>query len=374
MNNVFEERVYLAWLAAAMLPPARLTLLLEACQDPIEVYRAVTGGSEAIHGILDETSAGRLQALSEQKTLASFARAMEQHRISAFTIRQRDIYPECLRRLSDAPGILFYQGDPACLCGRSVAMVGSRRASWQGLRATRRLAGELSNAGVQIISGLAYGIDAAAHEGCITGRSRTIAVMGCGLDRIYPEGNLQLKNRILETGGLFLSEFAPGERPLGWHFPVRNRLISGLGEAVILMEAKKRSGSMTTVDHALSQGKEVFVYPGDPDSAHFEGNHQLLRDGGRFFTKASDILEDMNWLDNPAELSQNTRGSFAPAGAENDAENAVLLALQNGTLDFDTLCTVTGLSAAELNSTITVLEISGRVDALPGKQYALHLG
>ena len=194
--------------------------------------------------------------------------------------------------------------------------------------------------------------------------------MGSGLDRPYPRDNLALRNRILEKGGLILSEYAPGESALGWHFPVRNRIITGLSRALILMEAKIRSGSMTSVNHALAQGKDVFVYPGDPASECFEGNHQLLREGGIYFTSARDILEDLHWLDNPSAVRQNSDcvQEYKPSTPE---EDKLIRALKPGTMSFEQLIVCTGMNPSSLMSTLTVLQIRGIIEALPGKQYQL---
>ena len=248
-------------------------------------------------------------------------------------------------------------------------MVGSRSASYSGLKASRKIARELSRNGVEIISGLAYGIDTECHQGCLEGGSHTIAVMGCGLEQTYPSGNIRLKRDILEQGGLLISEYAPGSKPVGRHFPYRNRIISGLSELDILMEAKIRSGSMTTVGHALKQGREVFAYPGDPASLMNEGNKMLLREGARYFTEAADILADMNWLDNKRYVGQNVFCATAHNDLGDPSETAVLNALARGILGFDELVHMTGISSSELMSTLTVLQIKKKIEPLPGKKY-----
>jgi DNA processing protein len=196
--------------------------------------------------------------------------------------------------------------------------------------------------------------------------------MGCGLDRTYPVQNGKLKNEILEKEGLILSEYAPGSLPLGYHFPYRNRLISGLCDLVVLMEAKIRSGSMTTVGHALKQGREVFAYPGDPVSPMSEGNRLLLREGARYFTKAAEILEDMNWLDNLSLILQNSDCSAKPVSGD-PAEEAVRAALEKEILGFDELQQATGMAPSALMSTLTVMQIKKMINPLPGKRYQLRV-
>ena len=296
-------------------------------------------------------------------------RLLKEHAIRAFTLNDPE-YPSLLREISDPPAILFWQGNPGCLDGRTLSIVGSRSASYNGRKATRNLSRELSDRGVVIVSGMAGGIDTEAHRGCLEGKSPTVAVTGCGLDRVYPTGNEGLRDEILKKGGLILSEFAPGEKPLGWHFPVRNRIITGLGTALVLMEAQIRSGSMTSVRHALDQGRDVFVYPGDPTSIHFEGNHQLLREGGIYFTCAEDILEDLRWLDNPSLIRQNS--DCAPKSVSlSREEQLVMEALKCGPLGFEALSEATGLESPALLGTLTMLQVRGMLDAAPGKIYQL---
>ena len=367
-----EENVYRAWLAGAMIQPDRANALLEAY-----------GSAEALHGAWRKREGNLLQRLTEgeKKQLARndaapvldrWREMISGQRIQSWIWTDAD-YPPILRQIADPPPVLFRQGSPEALGGRMLAMVGSRNASWDGIRSTRRIAKALSRAGVRIVSGLATGIDGAAHEGCLEGGSPTVAVMGCGLDRVYPTNHRELKERILAAGGLFLSEFAPGETPAGWHFPVRNRIISGLCPAVVLMEAKIRSGSMSTVRHALDQGRDVFVWPGDPSSPLYEGNHQLLREGAIYFTRPEDLLEDLGWLDKEPEVVQNTVQPLPEAGGDiPPAEKSILAALERGKLSFEELCVQTGLEAGGLMAALTTLQIRGKVETLPGKMYQLR--
>ena len=361
--------IYDAWIASACMPSVTLRHLLEVYGDSFSCYEAFIR-KEA--GILSALSPRICRILESNCTEAFFVRMkslMDKHSILVLHLSD-SFYPASLMHINDPPVILFYQGNPDCLNHRILAMVGSRAASYAGQKATGKLAEDLSRHGVSVISGLACGIDASAHQGCLNGGSPTIAVTGCGLDRVYPSDNLSLRDSILKNGGLILSEYIPGEKPAGWHFPVRNRIIAGLCTALILMEAKIRSGSMTSVQHALEQGKDVFVYPGDPNSSYFEGNHQLLREGGLYFTNAEDILNDLHWLDNPSSVGQNSdcsagRKASSPEGA------AVLCALEQGMLSFEQLLNSTGMNPSVLMSTLTILQISGLIESLPGKYYQL---
>ncbi len=368
----YTRDVYLAWLACAGLSPETLQNLLEASGgNGKALYDEAFRDCRTLFGVPIPERAGKaLRNFGSAARLDGWARIMEDDGIQAMTMDD-DIYPDALRPLEDAPPILFYLGDPGVIARMpSAAIIGSRSASWKALSATEKISAELSANGICVISGLAYGVDAAAHKGCLKGGSPTVAVMGCGLDQDYPAENGPLKRKILEQGGTILSEYAPGEKPLGWHFPVRNRIISGLSDCVIVMEARIRSGSMTTVQHALDQGKDIFVYPGEPDSPAAEGNRQLLREGAIFFTSAADIMEDMRWLDKKKEVRQNSGCGISRVPLSGD-EKAVYDALQRGELSFDGLCGALDMNAGPLMSLLTMMQIKGLIEAMPGKIYRI---
>ena len=369
LKKIPDKTICEAWLAYAELPSDTLIPLIYKYQGARSVFDTIVNKKENI-GFLSSEQQKKLFSGADDTTLENFSVLINQHNILSASILDSE-YPDSIRHIEDPPPILFYQGNLEVLNHkRRIAMVGSRSASYTGLRNTRSIANELSSQGVSIISGLAYGIDTQSHRGCLDGGSPTIAVVGSGLDKTYPDGNLSLKIEIVEKNGVIVSEYAPTVKPYGYHFPYRNRIISGLSHAVVLMEARIRSGSMTTIDHALKQGKDVFCYPGDPESILFEGNRILLRDGARFFTTAKDILEDMNWLDNPSYVRQNIDCSTEKC-PDNPAEKAVVQALEKGTLSFEQIISVTGLSSSELMSTITLLQIKKMVELLPGKKYRI---
>ena len=361
--------VYYAWLASAGMPPDLVRRLLDLFGTPENAYGAFQQDKESFRNIISPRIIKALEKSGNDENMADTENLIKKHRISVLRYDDPE-YPVSLRDINQAPAILFFQGELSCLTGRLLSMVGSRAASYAGQKAARKLAQDLSRNGVCIVSGLACGIDAASHQGCIDGGNPTAAVTACGLDAVYPRENIRLRDDILEKGGVILSEYAPGEKPAGWHFPFRNRIIAGLGSALVLIEARIRSGSMTSVQHALDQGKDVFVYPGDPESEHFEGNHQLLREGGIYFTSADDILSDLHWLDNPRTVRQNI-GCCTDFKAETPEQSAVIHALNPGSLSFEQLIVTTHLDPSALMSTLTILQISGIVESLPGKQYKL---
>lgn len=198
-------------------------------------------------------------------------------------------YPEPLTRIADAPLVLYGSG-AAAGSSEAVALVGSRAATEAGREFAGLLAADLASAGMTVVSGMARGIDTAAHEGALRGGGRTVAVLGCGVDILYPPESRRLRGRILEQGGL-VSEFPPGTPPLRHHFPMRNRLISGLARGVVVVEAPERSGALITARTALEQGREVMAVPGSPLYPHTAGSNRLLREGATPVTGAEEVLQ-----------------------------------------------------------------------------------
>jgi DNA processing protein len=272
-------------------------------------------------------------------------------------------YPERLRQIADGPPALFVRG---ALDERpAVAVVGTRRATAYGRAAAARIAFELVRAGVTVVSGLARGIDGAAHAGALEGGGTTIAVLGCGVDVIYPREHRALAAAVVRSGAL-ISEFPPTTPPLPHHFPRRNRLISGLARGVVVVEGSEDSGALITVDCALDQGREVFAVPGSIFSAKSRAPHRLLREGARLTESAQDVLDELGLGPSCAPTEP---GPTLAAGAadERGFEAAVLAALDSGPLGLDDVVDVCGLPASRVAATVTELELRGLVQVLPGQ-------
>ena len=201
-------------------------------------------------------------------------------------------FPPLLREIPDAPFLLYYRGVLPKADTPAVAIVGTRRPTGNGIKAALQLGTEWGHAGIPVISGLARGIDTFAHRGALEGGGLTTAVLACGLDRLYPQSNARLAGRILETGGCILSEYAPGEPPLAYRFPQRNRIISGLARATVVVEAPAKSGALITADFALEQGRDVCVYAGIQDSVQNTGCKKLAEDGAIPVEHAGDLLRE----------------------------------------------------------------------------------
>jgi len=269
-------------------------------------------------------------------------------------------YPRALLETPDPPPVLYALGRTELLQHPSLAIVGSRNATAQGEHNAESFAKALSNAGLSIVSGLAIGIDAAAHRGGLAGASSTIAVLGTGIDVVYPKRNAELVAAIAERG-LLISEFPLGTAPLAHNFPRRNRLISGLAQGCLVVEAALASGSLITARSAADQGREVFAIPGSIHSPLSKGCHALIKSGGKLVESAEDVL---------AELTGFRRSHYAStveSGASGAEVAAGLLAhMGHDPVDVDSLCARAGMSAEQVSSELLRLELDGRVTALPG--------
>ncbi len=269
-------------------------------------------------------------------------------------------YPRALLTITDPPPVVHYAGKLDLLNRPALAIVGSRNATPQGRQNAEAFAAALSGSGLTIVSGLAQGIDAAAHRGGLAGAGNSIAVVGTGIDRIYPAANKALAHRLAESGGL-LSQFALGTPPLPGNFPRRNRVISGLVRGVLVVEATPNSGSLITARFAAEQGREVFAIPGSIHSPFSKGCHRLIKDGAKLVETAQDVLEELGMASTAASRRPEA-GRSAPGG---DAAR-VLAALGHDPVGVDTLAERTGLPASAIAVALVELELGGQVAPLPG--------
>ena len=271
-----------------------------------------------------------------------------------------DAYPKPLLEIADPPALLYARGRTELLSRNALAVVGSRNATQQGAANAEALARALSAAGLTIVSGLALGIDAAAHRGGMAGAGSTIAVLGTGIDIVYPSRNAALAAEIAEHG-LLLSEFPLGSGPAAQNFPRRNRLISGLARGCLVVEAALASGSLITARAAAEQGREVFALPGSIHSPLSKGCHALIKSGAKLVESAEDVL---------TELSGFRPSGFASTQqAVRHGDSGLLAHMGHDPVDVDSLCSRAGLSAEQVSSELLKLELDGRVAALPGGLY-----
>jgi DNA processing protein len=279
-------------------------------------------------------------------------------------------YPALLRQMPDAPVALFLRGDRALLGMPHFAIVGSRNPTPQGAENAFAFAEHLARCGLAICSGLAAGIDSAAHRGALAADGATTAVLGCGPDRVYPPANVELARRI-STHGLLISEYLPGTAPIRENFPRRNRIISGLSTGVLVVEAARRSGSLITARLAGEQGREVFAIPGSIHNPLARGCHELIRQGAVLVETAGDILAEIGPLTGVSAAPEApAAGALAVTPQPDGDYRKLLAALAHDPAGVDGLAARTGLTAAEVSSMMLILELQGAVESLPGGRFA----
>ena len=353
----------LPWLRLQFTPGlgrVGLTHLIEHFKTPENALDAAARGWPKLPG-LRECLAGMIP----QATAPSVQKACQ--RLDSMggwlcTLWDHD-YPQALRQIPDPPALLY--GCGSLPEGPALAIVGTRHPTDFGRAFTERLAEELGAAGVVVVSGLARGIDAAAHRGTLCGGGKTLAVLGCGIDRAYPQENLRLYQQISEQGAL-LSEYPPGSEPLPGHFPGRNRIISGLSKATLVIEASRDSGSLITAEFALEQGREVLAVPGGVDRKTSYGPNLLIKQGAHPVTEAQEILEILGFNASDRWARPHTEPTALqlaePAGA-------VLARLDLTPRHSDELAWESGLTPMELSAILLQLELHGYAEKLPGGRY-----
>ncbi len=327
---------------------------------PVTAWRGVVGAQ--IADALAQAPS-ELLTICVQATFAWLDGGSDTDRRAVITLGDPG-YPKALLETADPPLMLYLQGRAELLHQPSIAVVGSRNPTPQGLDNARAFSKHLSVAGLTVVSGLALGIDGAAHEGAFAHAGSTVAVVGTGLDRVYPARHRSLAHRIVKHG-LIVSEFAVGTPPLPPHFPSRNRIIAGLARGTLVAEAALQSGSLITARLAVEAGREVFAIPGSIHSPQSRGCHALIKQGAKLVETAQDILEELRW--GGASPFANVSGLAEPA--PESAPDALLDALGFDPVSLDALVARTGWPAAELNARLLDLELDGQVARLPGQLF-----
>lgn len=370
------------WLALASLPDVgdqRFARLISAFGSPVRVLEEVSSPAfsaqklpkEAVDAIQD-LARNWGHRLGQAPGVAQVVEASERKNLDLVCLGTAE-YPPSLALLPDPPPVLFRRG-PAPLDQHAVAIVGSRGATGYGRLMAERLAFDLARRGLIVISGLARGIDGAAHRGALAAGGRTIGVLGCGVDVVYPAEHRSLMERMAAEGGL-LSELPPGTGPVPHHFPKRNRIISGLSLGVVVVEAGDKSGALITANLATQQGRETLAVPGNATSPMSRGPHRLIREGAALVESAEDVLEALGLKqDGPRLHPAAFAGSGFPAAQTADgAEAKVWEALSGQPADADDLVAATGLAAADVQVALMLLEMRDLATALPGARYIRKL-
>ncbi|HMK64621.1 MAG TPA: DNA-processing protein DprA [Thermodesulfobacteriota bacterium] len=358
------------WLALNRIPGVGAVIyrrLLERFETPEKVFRADPDSLSGVEGIRSNTA----QAIVKFKKAEKIDRELddlEKNQVKVLTSRDLG-YPALLAQIHDPPPFLYYRGELSELTSQILAVVGSRMASAYGIRMTERLAGSLTKNGLAVVSGMARGIDTAAHYGALMARGKTIAVLGSGLDVVYPPENQKLFDQIVEQGLVF-SEFPLGTLPERQNFPVRNRIISGMALGVVIVEATLKSGSLITARLALDQGREVFAVPGSIESFKSSGTHRLIKQGAKLVENAQDVLEELKW----SVISENIQEVIEPPSPVNtpafsSQEKKIWDILLDEPVHVDHMVRQTEISIAPLLSILLEMEIKGWIKQLPGKYF-----
>ncbi len=344
------------WLKLSLIPgigDKAITQLITAFGSPEAVLAC---GRSALSPYLSAKQVDAFIVGPDPTLLAQTEVWLKQDGHSLLTLTDED-YPAYLREIADAPPLLYCLGQRDLLNRACLGIVGSRNATPQGVLDAEAFAAALSHAGLTIVSGMALGIDAAAHRGGLKGMGSSIAVVGTGLDRIYPARNKTLAHQLAENG-LIVSEFHLGTPPLPGHFPKRNRIISGLSRGVLVIEAAPDSGSLITARVAAEQGRDVFAIPGSIHSPLSRGCHALIKQGAKLVESAQDVLEEMGWTITTPPLLPGT-----------SAPDPVLVAMDAAPMTADSIAERCGLTLDALSAKLLMLELEGRVATLPGGRY-----
>lgn len=357
---------YWIWLSSLVkINPRKRFELLEFYKDPAFIWHASEKelrkltiiDNAAVEHIINRQSRSDTQKYYERLAVAD---------VDVITMND-SLYPKDLKNIYDPPVVLFVKGklirnEPG------VAVVGSRRATLYGLETAEKLSAGLSKYGVAIISGMARGIDSKAHIGALAAEGRTIAVLGCGIDIVYPSENKELMKRICKSGAI-VSEYLPGTPPAAFNFPSRNRIISGISLGVAVIEANDKSGSLITANYALEQGKDVFAVPGNIDSRNSTGTNKLIRDGAKIVLELGDILDELK-ISHSVDNIFSKSSEINTTGLDTD-EKSIIKKLEKGPEHIDTITRACDLSIHSTGSILIMLEMKGFVEQLPGKIYRL---
>ena len=371
-----EERIY--WLALALTPTLGLVRARRAAEH-------FDGAAAVFRASLTELEAAGLPAAAAQSIFGGKSLAAAEEELVRAAAAGAEVlgysdapYPAILKQIYDPPPVLYVRGDPAALARPAVAIVGTRHPTPYGLGMAERLAADLAARGLVITSGLARGVDAAAHRGAVAARGRTVAVLGTGIDVVYPRENKKLAEQLLALGGALVSEFAVGSFAAPQNFPIRNRIISGLALGVLVVEAGEYSGTRITARCALEQNRELFAVPGNVTSKGSWGPNTLIKQGAKLTATWEDVWEELP-TDIRLQLEPAASASEAPAAAslfgeaelpEHERRVLALLKADTATHIDELVEALAGkVSSSEIFAALFELELGGRIRQLPGKNY-----
>lgn len=293
-----------------------------------------------------------------------FLKKLNAENASIITIYDEE-YPKKLKQIDCPPYILYYKGNLKNIDNLSIAVVGSRKATSYGKWVAEKLTGELAELGVNIVSGLAAGVDTIAHNTALKNHAKTIGIIGCGIDLVYPKFNEHLYNEITENEGAVITEYTFGTKPLPFNFHYRNRIISGLSDGILVIEAQEKSGTLITAGHAADQGREIFAVPGNINSLYSKGTNALIKDGAKITTSITDIVEEFSELKEIAKLKQNT----IDISTFSEDEMKIISCLRTGSKTIYEIYVLTNIDTSSILSFLTLLELKGAVVQVQGNKF-----
>jgi DNA processing protein len=365
MKN-FSHKDILVWLNSLYMRNKTIEYLIEYFKDITLLWTAPAKEIMNMEGLKYEIK-NKLISYRNEDYLEKILDKIKKLDVEIITVLDED-YPERLRNIDDSPALIYTKGKFKDEDNLSLAIVGSRKATSYGKWASEKISGELAKIGVTIVSGLARGIDTEAHKGALKEGGRTIAVLGSGINEIYPKNNEKLFYEI-ENSGAVISEFPIDTKPFSHNFPQRNRIISGLSLGVIIVEAGERSGSLITANFAADQGREVFAVPGNINSIFSRGTNRLIKDGAKIVMDIDDILEEISELkEKVIKVSKKGEIDFSKL-EENEAK--ILKCIVEKPVYCNDIVYITGLDISTVNSVLTALQLKGMIRELGGKIFTL---
>ena len=361
-----------ACIALNMLPtvgPVRLRKLLEIFKQPQEILEAKRGELRKVEGIGNEVA----DQLSNWESIIDLGTELDRIREFGATVitQESPSYPRALREIHAPPIVLYVWGELKERDHHAIGIIGARRTTHYGVESAKKLAYQLAYAGLTVVSGLARGIDTAAHQGALAAKGRTIAVIGSGLAKLYPPENAGLAEKIRAGNGAIVSEFSMEIEPDRQTFPMRNRIISGLSHGILVVEAGLNSGALITASQALEQGRSVYAVPGHINAPSAMGSNRLIQQGAKLVMDASDILDDLQIL--LPEAKPSAEAAVRPLPPLSEEERRIYDAIEATETSIDDITEKTDLPSATVSSTLLQLELKRLVRQLPGK-YFVKLG
>ena len=371
-----EERNY--WLGFSAFPtigPAKFRKLLEEFGTAKSAWEAVGCHPTKLDGLIGEETAEKFEKFRKEFSIEDYVKKLKEKDVWFVTLQDEN-YPKLLKEIKNPPFVLYGKGQipDGIWLKQSIAVVGARKTTEYGREVTKLLTAELVLSGFTIVSGLALGVDAVAHQTALENGGRTIAVLGCGVDCCNPAENQSIYNSILESGNCIVSEFPLGMKPTQWTFPARNRIIAGLSQGVLVTEGAEDSGSLITANFALKFNRKVLAVPGSITSIMSKGPYKLIAKGAKLVTSGEDILKELKVQSSPLRqgFAGQAKSKIINRKGDTKEEDLILKLLQNEALHFDEIVRRLKFNPSKLGSLLSLMEIKGMVRGLDGGMFSVE--